>query len=167
MKVFDQTISTLVVMCFTSCSFVNFSKSVDWNWDPWSFVSTGEHLKIAIHSFKILLEIACANISFRGTTAGHLINWSIIVNRYAWPFTSGRGPTISICRFVQFVYNLYKFEYSFFFISVCMLGQTKWLLINLLAARCPRCERLWKCLKMFSEWRWYVWPWMTCAYFAG
>ena len=33
----------------------------------------------------------------------------------------------------------------FFFMSMCILGQTKRLLINLAVARRPGCERLWKC----------------------
>ena len=32
------------------------------------------------------------------------------------------------------------------FMSVCILGQTKRLLINLVVAQRPGCERLWKCV---------------------
>ena len=34
----------------------------------------------------------------------------------------------------------------FVFMSVCILGQTKRLLINLVVARRPGCKRLWKCV---------------------
>ena len=33
-----------------------------------------------------------------------------------------------------------------FFMSVCILGQTKRSLINFVVARRPGCERLWKCV---------------------
>lgn len=60
---FAQGWYAAIFICLIPNSFVNSSKSVDWNWEPLSIVISEGQPKNAIHSRKIVLETVSAEIS--------------------------------------------------------------------------------------------------------
>lgn len=84
---------TVLVICLTPNSQVNSENRVDWNCGPWFVVMTEEHPYIKIQWGNMAHATASALVDINGTTTGHLVNRSTIVNKYSYPIICSNEPT--------------------------------------------------------------------------
>lgn len=98
-------------------------KRSDSNFYPWSIVIVAGQPNLDIQPWKEARQIYPAVISVKGTTSGHLLNRSIIVKQYAFPFDVSNRPIKSICIWENLATGKEKVPRSVF---VCLYTFKRW-----------------------------------------